>query len=81
MSVLPLPCSQLNPIPEARQECLVVTEVECEPLTRQEVNMLPKVCQTLSSIRLWLNDNAMMLVITLSIAHVALAYIHPRDSG
>lgn len=74
--------SQLNPIPEARQECLLdSTEVECEPLTRQEVDMLHKVYRKLSSIRLWLNGHGMMLVVVLSITHVALAYIHPRDSG
>lgn len=43
--------------------------------------MVHNVRQKLPSIRSWLNDHAMTLVVFLSIIHIALAYIHPRDSG
>jgi hypothetical protein len=43
--------------------------------------MTQNIRQKLSAIRSWLNDHAMTLVVFLSITHVALAYIHPRDSG
>jgi hypothetical protein len=43
--------------------------------------MAHNIRQQISSIRSWLNDHAMTLVVFLSITHVALAYILPRDSG
>jgi hypothetical protein len=37
--------------------------------------MLQKVYRNLSSIRMWLNDHTLILVVLFSISHVVLAYI------
>lgn len=77
-----VPLSQLNSIPEARKECLAdCTEVGCEPANEPEVHMLQTVYQQLLSIRSWLNRHAFVIVVLLSVTHMTLAYIHPRDSG